>query len=385
MEQNEGQMTELVSESTSANLAEPVSVEKQVPQSVVNRVVAEAKQSAYEQGRKSAATTSHTTTPVSGLEAPHSSNLTEDHIKKLVAEGIEQQNQAVQELQRQQAVQEFLVKLKPGEEKYADFNDTINSVNWIKVPTVLDLANLTENTFDVVYELAKNPQKAISLNNLAQVNPKAALAETQKLAESIKQNQRQPATARPPLSPLTPSVTGLASGSPSLRDKKENPIEATKDGSLLYLTPTPDQVYSFRLVGRFGLSEVDYNDDLSLVCLRLLVVFVLEALARLEERFSKNLFKFYKYFKYNKLSSQDFLVAISYNTYSIYISNLHFMTKKVSTKDSFENDKIVRITFDVPLSLRKAFKLKATADDKEMKQAFYELMRGYADGKFKLN
>ena len=61
------------------------------------------------------------------------------------------------------------------------------------------------------------------------------------------------------------------------------------------------------------------------------------------------------------------------------------MTKKVSAKDSFENDKIVRITFDVPLSLRKAFKLKATADDKEMKQAFYELMRGYADGKFKIN
>lgn len=61
------------------------------------------------------------------------------------------------------------------------------------------------------------------------------------------------------------------------------------------------------------------------------------------------------------------------------------MTKKILTKNPSETDKIVRITFDVPLSLRKAFKLKATADDKEMKQAFYELMRGYADGKFRLN
>ncbi|TLY46595.1 MAG: hypothetical protein E6K54_08380 [Gammaproteobacteria bacterium] len=60
------------------------------------------------------------------------------------------------------------------------------------------------------------------------------------------------------------------------------------------------------------------------------------------------------------------------------------MGKKV-IKETIETDKIVRITFDVPLSLRKAFKLKATSDDKEMKQAFYELMRGYADGKFKLN
>lgn len=68
MEQNEGQMTESVSESTPQNLAEhPVAVEKQVPQSVVNRVVAEAKQSAYEQGRKSVLPTSPAT-PVSGSE-----------------------------------------------------------------------------------------------------------------------------------------------------------------------------------------------------------------------------------------------------------------------------------------------------------------------------
>ena len=60
------------------------------------------------------------------------------------------------------------------------------------------------------------------------------------------------------------------------------------------------------------------------------------------------------------------------------------MPKKSLRKDSVETDKIVRITFDVPLSLRKAFKLKATTDDKEMKQAFYELMQGYSDGKFKL-
>jgi len=43
------------------------------------------------------------------------------------------------------------------------------------------------------------------------------------------------------------------------------------------------------------------------------------------------------------------------------------------------------VTFDVPLALRKAFKIKATIDDREMKEAFYELMQGYVDGKFKLD
>ena len=60
------------------------------------------------------------------------------------------------------------------------------------------------------------------------------------------------------------------------------------------------------------------------------------------------------------------------------------MTKQASAKSNDEKDKIVRMNFNMPLSLRKAFKLKATADDKEMKQALYELMKGYVDGKFKL-
>ncbi|WP_156792765.1 hypothetical protein [Rickettsiella massiliensis] len=54
------------------------------------------------------------------------------------------------------------------------------------------------------------------------------------------------------------------------------------------------------------------------------------------------------------------------------------------TVNNEQKDKIVRMNLNMPLSLRKAFKLKATTDEKEMKQAFYELMKGYADGKFKL-
>lgn len=40
-------------------------------------------------------------------------------------------------------------------------------------------------------------------------------------------------------------------------------LEKTKGGSVLFLSPTPDKAYPLKLVGKFGLIEVSYNDDLS--------------------------------------------------------------------------------------------------------------------------
>ncbi|WP_342227839.1 hypothetical protein [Rickettsiella endosymbiont of Rhagonycha lignosa] len=42
-------------------------------------------------------------------------------------------------------------------------------------------------------------------------------------------------------------------------------LEKTKGGSLLFLSPTPDKTYSLKLVGKFGLTEVNPNDDLSAI------------------------------------------------------------------------------------------------------------------------
>ena len=73
---------------------------------------------------------------------------------------------------------------------------------------------------------------------------------------------------------------------------------------------------------------------------------------------------------------------VSYNiTSSLRISGQYM--NKVS-KDNAK-DKIVRLCFDTPISLRKALKLQAAQDDKEMKEALHELIQGYINGKFKLN
>ncbi|HEY2567191.1 MAG TPA: hypothetical protein VGH95_05770 [Candidatus Aquirickettsiella sp.] len=42
-------------------------------------------------------------------------------------------------------------------------------------------------------------------------------------------------------------------------------LEKTKGGSFLFLSPTPDKAYSLKLVGKFGLTEVNANDDLSAI------------------------------------------------------------------------------------------------------------------------
>ena len=56
-------------------------------------------------------------------------------------------------------------------------------------------------------------------------------------------------------------------------------IEAMRGGSLLFLTPIPDKAYQFRLVGKFGLTEVNYNDDLSLVYDRQYLLYLCYGLA----------------------------------------------------------------------------------------------------------
>ncbi|MGB8285222.1 MAG: hypothetical protein WCE22_00725 [Candidatus Aquirickettsiella gammari] len=50
---------------------------------------------------------------------------------------------------------------------------------------------------------------------------------------------------------------------------------------------------------------------------------------------------------------------------------------KVSKSKSNVEDKLVRMTFDAPASLRKAFKIKAALEDKDMKDIFCEFMKEY--------
>lgn len=215
-------MEDLPNTEASIGTEPAVPIEKTIPQSVVDNVVKQAKHHAYEQGKKVAKeelAQQQVNTPVA---TQTSTSLTTEDVQNLIASHTAQQ---ANEWQAQQIAQQFLGKLSLAKDKYPDFEETLTNLEVHKFPEVVQLANNFDNTADIMYELGKNPSKAVILKQLAQLNPKMGVLEIQRLSDSIKQNQsaKQTPSAQPPLSQLTPSLTKATTGRLSLRELKEEP------------------------------------------------------------------------------------------------------------------------------------------------------------------
>jgi hypothetical protein len=158
-----------------------------------------------------------------------------------VREGIQKDEQQRQDAERQraeeaanleyqnrlnEAADNYLRKMSTGKEMYADFEDITASLDPREFPEVVLLASQMDGTADVMYELAKNPQKLVMIAQLAQRSPKIAKDQLARLEESIKTNQngkRMP-SAPPPLNRVQPSAgAGVDNGSPRVRDFKKQP------------------------------------------------------------------------------------------------------------------------------------------------------------------
>lgn len=201
---------------------ESVPVEKTIPQSVVDNVVKQAKHHAYEQGKKAAKeelAQQQTNTPAF---TPTFAPLTTEDVQGMIANHTAQQ---ANEWQAQQIAQQFLGKLSAAKDKYPDFEETLTNLEVHKFPEVVQLANNFDNTADIMYELGKNPSKAVILKQLAQLNPKMGALEIQRLSDSIKQNQsaKQGPIAQPPLSQLTPSLTKTDNAPHTVSDYRNQP------------------------------------------------------------------------------------------------------------------------------------------------------------------
>lgn len=192
-------------------------IEKTIPQSVVDNIVKQAKHHAYEQGKK-AVKEELAQQPINipATQASTTSITTED-VQSMIANHTAQQ---ANEWQAQQIAQQFLGKLTAAKDKYPDFEETLATLEVHKFPEVVQLANNFDNTADIMYELAKNPTKAVLLKQCAQLNPNLATMEIQRLSDSIKQNQtaKQAPSAQPPLSQLTPSIIKTDNSPITIRD-----------------------------------------------------------------------------------------------------------------------------------------------------------------------
>jgi hypothetical protein len=161
--------------------------EKMVPQLMVDNVIKQAKHHAFGQGKKAAQETSvqqgsNTAAFTPTLMASDATPLTAEHVQNMIAHHTAQQ---ASEWQTQQIAQQFLGKLSAAKDKYPDFEETIANLGFHQFPEVVQIANNFDNTADIMYELAKNPSKAVILKQLAQLNPRIAALEIQRLSDSI--------------------------------------------------------------------------------------------------------------------------------------------------------------------------------------------------------
>lgn len=198
--------------------------ERTFRQSEVNDIVGRAKHEAIERYKREASVASHTN--FSQTQPPHVSGLTEDQYRKLASEEanrardewlLDQQRNA-EEQNAQKTVNEFFTKVGAGEGGIEEFNKLVNDVgvDLRAISYHVQLANMVDNTRDVMIDLLNNPSKIGVLQNLIDIDlragrqPQLALKEMQRLSDGLKRNQTaekfQPANE--PLHQLRPSNAG---------------------------------------------------------------------------------------------------------------------------------------------------------------------------------
>lgn len=152
-------------------------------------------------------------------------------LKKDMYAGFQQQLQDKQEADAQeqlrkeaeQMASEYHGKMEKGSELFDDFSEITADFNPSAFPNLVYLANQTDNTPAVIYELMKNPSKLAMVSVLSEKDPNAALNQINKLSASIKANEQakaQEQEAPAPIGRMQSSPTGRDTGDTSIADFK---------------------------------------------------------------------------------------------------------------------------------------------------------------------
>lgn len=132
----------------------------------------------------------------------------------------EQKAQLAREVE--QVASQYYAKMAQGKDAFDDFEAVTADFDPAAFPELVYLANESDDTAGIIYELRKNPNKLATLDALVQRSPQMARAEMVKLANSIKANKEAVATTKQPSDPLSrlkPSQAGADNGAPkSVRD-----------------------------------------------------------------------------------------------------------------------------------------------------------------------
>ena len=200
--------------------------EKKLTQSEVNKIVGGVKVDAYERGRRETEAQYRTEQPAhevhqkSAAENSHQDDkisLSKSELGQFIRDQSVLQAKESQDIQ---SANQFMSKMSGGSQKHQDFDELMGEegLNINDLPmSFINLANSMDNTADMMYELAKNPTKFVSVLALSSTNQKLAYKEFVKLSDSVKRNEEALETAKnsktnEPLDQVTPSRTGTDDG-----------------------------------------------------------------------------------------------------------------------------------------------------------------------------
>lgn len=235
---------------TSSPVSTPTPVEERTfRQSEVNDIASRRASEAVERFKRETSIASHQQ-PQTGYGTPAyqpanvtqqpQSGISEDNVRRMAAEEtqrlrnewtLESQRNA-QEQDAQRIASEFFTKIEAGKANLQDFDKVMADVDLRSIPYHVQLANMVDNTAEVMYELAQNPSKIGAIQNLIDLDlragrqPKLALSEMKKLSQSIKDNGKAASFKSPnePLSQLKPSNAGTDTRDATIKDYKSRYI-----------------------------------------------------------------------------------------------------------------------------------------------------------------
>ncbi len=227
--------------------------ERTFRQSEVNDLVGRAKSEAIERYKRESSMASHNYQPPQQqsyvppaqqpqymppqpqAQPPQDDNrvrqLAAEEAQRLRNEWIQESHRNTEEQNAARIASEFFTKVGAGEGGMQTFEKAVSDsgLDLRSIPYHVQLANMVDNTRDVMLELVKNPTKIGAIQNLIDIDlragrqPNLAMAEMRKISESIKTNQKASnyQSSQEPLSQMRPSSAGTGNQGPlSVRDYK---------------------------------------------------------------------------------------------------------------------------------------------------------------------
>lgn len=196
--------------------------EKMIPQSHANELIGQKKIEAHQKGRAEgrAEALAELNLPTQNAnqasgQAVGNTQQPQKTVEQIVEEKLAEKNYRDA---HQHAMSGFVQKMENGPKKYADFEEKVSQLNLPSIMPIVHLANAVDNSEDVVYDLANNPEKVSRLFDDLQRTPQVALMKIKQLSASIKANQAAAKQVTPdePLSQIKPSSISTGNGSASI-------------------------------------------------------------------------------------------------------------------------------------------------------------------------